>query len=294
MVNCMVQRIIYLNGVRVDEDNARVSILDRGFQFGDSVYEVIRCYNGVPFLLEGHLERLGRSLRELDIPWPQPIDEVRELCAKAARECGPDPSILYLQVTRGVADRAYSPPDGLRPTFVLYCQSYGLRDSSVYSSGISVAILPDIRWHRCDIKTTSLVASVLQKMRAGAAGADDVLVEREGLGVVESGSGNLFVVKNGVITTAPEGRYILSGISRQLVLRLAEEMSIPVVMAFPSRADVFGADEVFITSTTAEVMPVATVDSRVIGSGVPGPVTTAMISAFRAEVTKSTGYAYER
>lgn len=290
----MSERIIYLNGVRVDEENARVSILDRGFQFGDSVYEVVRCYNGVPFLLDGHLERLGRSLRELDIPWPQPLEEVRELCSQAARECGPDPSILYLQVTRGVADRAYSPPDGLKPTFVLYCQPYGVRDLSVYSSGISVAILPDIRWHRCDIKTTSLVASVIQKMRAGATGAADVLVERVGIGVVESGSGNLFVVKNGVITTAPEGRYILSGISRQLVLHLAGEMSIPVVLAFPSRAEVFGADEVFITSTTAEVMPVTTVDSRVIGSGVAGPVTTAIISAFRAQVTKSTGYAYER
>ena len=164
-------------------------------------------------------------------------------------------------------------------------------ETSVYAVQI-VALLPDIRWHRCDIKMSLVAAS--QKMRAGATGAADVLVERVGIGVVESGSGNLFVVKNGVITTAPEGRYILSGISRQLVLHLAGEMSIPVVLAFPSRAEVFGADEVFITSTTAEVMPVTTVDSRVIGSGVAGPVTTAIISAFRAQVTKSTGYAYER
>ncbi len=293
-VNRMSERIIYLNGVRVDEENARVSILDRGFQFGDSVYEVIRCYNGVPFLLEGHLDRLGRSLGELYIPWPQQRAEIAKLCIQAARECGPDPSILYLQVTRGVADRAYSPPSDLKPTFVLYCQPYCGRDCSAYTSGISVAILPDIRWHRCDIKTTSLVASVLQKMRAAAAGAEDVLVDREGLGVVESGSGNLFVVKNGIITTAPEGRYILSGISRQLVLRLADEMSIPVILAYPSRADVFGADEAFITSTTAEVMPVTRVDSHLIGRGVPGPITTALISAFRAEVTRSTGYSYER
>ena len=132
-VNRMSERIIYLNGVRVDEENARVSILDRGFQFGDSVYEVIRCYNGVPFLLEGHLDRLGRSLGELYIPWPQQRAEIAKLCIQAARECGPDPSILYLQVTRGVADRAYSPPSDLKPTFVLYCQPHCLRDSSAYA-----------------------------------------------------------------------------------------------------------------------------------------------------------------
>lgn len=286
----MSRRVIYLNGSSVDEDSARVSILDRGFQFGDSVYEVIRCYNGVPFLLDEHLERLSRSLSELGIPSPRPLDKVRELCAEAARECGKNPSILYMQITRGVANRSYSPPSGLTPTWVLYCEEQCLRDQSVYISGVSAVILPDIRWLRCDIKTTSLVASVFQKMRARGMNADDVLVEREGLGVVESGSGNLFVVKNGRLTTAPEGRFILTGISRQLVLRLAEDMDLEVDLAYPARADVYGADEVFITSTTAEVLPVATVDSRDIGAEVPGPITSRMLQAYRSEVTRITGY----
>jgi D-alanine transaminase len=293
MVSNMSRKTIYLNGTRVQEDAARVSIFDRGFQFGDSVYEVVRCYNGVPFLLDEHLERLARSLRELGIKPIQSLADVRELCIRASHEHGTDPSILYLQITRGAADRTYSPPPGLTPTFVLYCQDEPVRDGQMYRKGIHVAVLEDIRWHRCDIKSTSLVASVLQKMRAASLDADDVLMERRGLGVVESGSGNLFVVKDGCIVTAPEGDYILTGTARGLVLKLAPQLSIAARLEFLSKADVYGADEVFITSTTAEVLPVCRVDSCVIGNGVPGPITQRILKAYRAEVERVTNYRYE-
>jgi len=289
----MSNKTVYLNGKKVSEDAARVSIFDRGFQFGDSVYEVIRCYNGVPFLLDEHLERLERSLGELKIPLPNPIDEIRDLCTQVAREHGTAPSVLYIQISRGVADRSYMPPPGLVPTFVIYCEDMPIADKRLYSEGIAVAVLKDIRWLRCDIKTTSLVASVVQKMNAAARGAEDVLMEREGVGVVESGSGNLFVVKNRCITTAPEGEFILSGTSRGLVLRLAKELSIPVKLAFLQKAEVYGADEVFITSTTAEVLPVCRVDSVRIGDGFPGPITRRLLSAYRAEVARVTNYKYE-
>lgn len=293
MVKSMCRKTIYLNGNRVDEDAARISIFDRGFQFGDSVYEVVRCYNGVPFLLDEHLERLARSLRELGIRPPQPLADMRELCIKASQEHGTDPSMLYLQITRGTADRTYSPPPGITPTFVLYCQDEPVRDPRMYQMGIPVAVLKDIRWLRCDIKSTSLVASVLQKMNAATLDADDVLMEREGLGVVESGSGNLFIVKDGCMMTAPEGDYILSGTARGLVLKLAQELSIAIRLAFPSRADVYGADEVFITSTTAEVLPVRSVDSCLIADGVPGPIAQSILRAYREEVERVTNYRYE-
>lgn len=289
----MRSKTIYLNGQRVAEDAARISIFDRGFQFGDSVYEVIRCYNGVPFLLDEHLSRLERSLRELSIDLPQPMSEIRDLCVKAAREQGRSPSVLYIQITRGVADRSYSPPSGLVPTFVLYCEDKPVTAERVYAEGISVAVLEDIRWLRCDIKSTSLVASVFQKMSAAAKGADDVLLERAGVGVVESGSGNLFVVKDGCITTAPEGNLILSGTSRALVLQLARGLSIPIKLAVPQTAEIYSADEVFITSTTAEVLPVCRVDSVRIADGTPGPISRRLLRAYRAEVTRETNYHYE-
>ncbi len=293
-VNDMSRKTIYLNGERVSEDRACVSIFDRGFQFGDSVYEVIRCYNGVPFLLDEHLDRLSRSLDQLGMALPRSLSDMQELCKRVAREHGLEPSVLYMQVTRGVADRSYLPPENLTATWVVYCETHRMRERRVYAQGISAAILPDIRWLRCDIKTTSLVASVLQKMRASSMEADDVLVEREGLGVVESGSGNLFVVKDGSLTTAPEGTFILSGTARRLTLKLAQEMGIEVRFAHPSRDQVYGADEVFITSTTAEVLPVSRIDAVSIGGGEPGPVTCRLMEAYRAEVTKVTGYQYER
>lgn len=293
MVNCMCEKTIYLNGQRVTEDAARVSIFDRGFQFGDSAYEVIRCYNGVPFLLDEHLCRLERSLRELSIDPPQSMGEIRNLCVRAAREQGKSPSVLYIQITRGVANRSYAPPAGLVPTFVLYCEDKPIAVASTYVEGISASVFKDIRWLRCDIKSTSLAASVLRKMDAAARDTDDVLMERDGLGVVESGSGNLFVVKDGCITTAPEGEFILSGTSRGLVLRLAKKLSIPVRLAFAQRADIYNADEVFVTSTTAEVLPVCKVDSISIASGMPGPITRRLLNAYRAEVSRLTDFHYE-
>lgn len=267
----MSGEIVYLNGDYLPAAEAKVSVFDRGFLFGDSVYEVIPFYRGVGFRLPQHLARLERSLRALDIRVQQ--DWTAVLNGLVQRNGGGNLS-AYLQVTRGSSGRRSAACDlHMEPTLFACCNP--IRD--IYAAGpeaipeFRVILTEDLRWHRCDIKATNLLPNILVLQQARAAGADEALMVRDGV-LTEGGSSNLFVVKCGVLYTPRLASGILGGTTRELVLELAETAGIPWREADLTRADLFAADEVWISSSTRAVVPVVAVDDRPVGGGTRGPL----------------------
>lgn len=275
--------IAYVNGRFGPLVDAVVSVEDRGFQFGDGVYEVIRTYHGRPFCLEAHLQRLERSAQALRLStghtpaqWTSLIDEGLRLSQF------PDTKI-YLQVTRGQAPRDHPFPNDLAPTTVLTFRELCPLEASIRQVGVSAITIDDMRWGRCDIKSVNLLANVLARQRAKEAGAFEAILVRDGL-VTEGSVSNVAVVRNGGIQTAPEGNRILSGVTRALVLELAKKEGLPVSEAFVSREDMLTASEVFLTGTTVEVLSVVRVDGQVIGNGSPGVVSRLLSARWNALV----------
>jgi D-alanine transaminase len=267
-------RIVHVNGEWLPEDQAKVSVFDRGFLMADGVYEVTSVLGGKLIDFPGHCARLHRSLGELDMDAPCDDDTLlalhRELIARNNLVDG----LVYLQVTRGApADRDFAyPPAGTRPTIVLFTQSKpGLADSPLARTGIKVISIPDIRWGRRDIKTVQLLYPSMGKMMAKAAGADDAWMVQDGA-VTEGTSNNAYIVKDGRIITRHLGDEILHGITRAAVLRVAREAQMKVEERAFTLAEAAAADEAFITSASMFVMPVVALDGAPIGAGSPGPV----------------------
>lgn len=281
--------IAYVNGAFVSLAEARVSIEDRGFQFGDGVYEVIRCYRGTPFALESHLERLERSALGIDLPLHEGLTRLAELAREALERSAYVEAILYVQVTRGWAPRNHPFPEQARPTLVMTVRQAKPISPDTVSAGVSVVTARDERWLRCDIKSTDLLPNVLAKEKAKRAGALEAVLIRDGGRVTEGASTNVYAVKDGVVHTAPKGPWILTGVTRTIVLRLVREQGISVSEDFFPPELLVTADEVFITSTTLEVMPVVRVDGRLVGSGRPGPIASSLGAAYSAEVARSVG-----
>lgn len=267
------QRYVFLNDDWVAPSDAAVSFEDRGFQLGDGVYEVVRVYDGVPFALEAHLDRLARSARELELPLPMAKGSLADLVRLAPARRGLDEAQVYIQVTRGAAPRVHHFPEDIQSTVVVYASEARVYAPEVYEKGLQAIVVPDERWLRCDIKSILLLPNGIAKERARRAGAIEALLEREGIGMTEGSSSNLFIVKDGRLLTAPAGRYILQGITRDIVLDLARTDGLSVEERFFSREELLGADEVFVTSTNMEVLPINAIDGAVVGSGRPGPVT---------------------
>ncbi|KEA64567.1 D-alanine aminotransferase [Marinobacterium lacunae] len=276
----MAEGIVYLNGEFVPASEAKVSVFDRGFLFGDSVYEVIPFYRGVGFRLEQHLKRLRHSLSALRIPlekeWQGVLDEL-------VRRNGGGNVSVYLQITRGNAGRRTPVYDEhMTPTVFACCSP--IRD--IYAAGadniagIRVIVTTDLRWHRCDIKANGLLPNILVLQQAREAGADEALMIRDGV-LTEGGSSNLFMVSNGVIYTPRLSSEILGGTTRELVLELAREAGIPLQEADLSYEQLLGADEVWISSSTRAVLPVLEVDGQQIGEGGKGPLWLRMYELFR-------------
>ncbi|PTQ54685.1 MAG: D-alanine aminotransferase [Hydrogenibacillus schlegelii] len=268
----------YWNGEILPLDAVRVSPLDRGFVFGDGVYEVIRLYGGRLFYADRHWARLARSLQALSIaPAPDPAaleDALRQLIAKDGVEDG----IAYVQVTRGAAPRTHAfPAPPVAPSVLAYVQPIP-RPASIDRGGRAV-LYPDLRWQRVDIKSVNLLGNVLAKQHAVEAGADEAILHRDGL-ITEGSSSNIFIVKKGIAFTHPATNAILNGITRQLVLELMGELGLPVVERPFSIEALWEADEVFITSTINEVTPIVAVDGIPIAGGKIGPWTAAVRAAF--------------
>jgi D-alanine transaminase len=263
--------IACVNGRFSSLADAVVSIEDRGFQFGDGVYEVIRTYRGQPFAIDEHLSRLGRSAQALNLPSGCAREQWISLIQEGLRLSRFPETKIYLQITRGQAPRDHPFPASSTPTTVLtFCELHPL-DASVRKAGVEAISMDDIRWGRCDIKSVNLLANVLARQRAKEAGVFEAILVREGA-VTEGSVSNVMVVRNGTIQTAPEGHKILSGVTRAIVLELARKENIPVAEAFVTREELLAASEVFLTGTTVEVLPVVRVDGHAIGTGLPGPV----------------------
>ncbi|MFM9329496.1 D-amino-acid transaminase [Paenibacillus mesotrionivorans] len=255
-----------------DYQDATIHPDDRGYYFGDGIYEVFRIYNGRLFQEDAHLVRLARSAAELRIPLPYGLPEITGLMYKLLEEDPVEEGILYLQITRGAAPRGHAfPPEGTQPVLTAYCKPLP-RNRDKITGGIRIVSVPDIRWLRCDIKTLNLLGNVLAKQEAVERGADEAVLHRSGT-VTECSSSNIMMVKDGTLWTHPADNLILPGITRQVVLEQARTVGIPVQEAVFSLEELYSADEVLITGTTTEVTPVILIDETPIAGGQPGPIT---------------------
>ena len=258
---------------------ARVSIEDRGFQFGDGVYEVLRVYRGRIFHLEDHLGRLEQSARAIGLSMVYSRVRWRKILTQAHARCGFPEAKLYIQITRGQAPRDHAFPRRDRPSVIVTARRMNPLDPGLYQKGVSVITLPDNRWGRCDIKSVNLLPNVMAKEKARAAGVFEALFVREGM-VVEGSSCNIFAVIKGWIVAPPLGPAILPGITRNLVMGLARKTSDPLVEEEITLEEFLSAEEAFLTGTTIEVLPVVRVDGLLIGTGKPGKLTRRLQQQF--------------
>jgi D-alanine transaminase len=274
--------IIYLNGSYIPSERAQLSALDRGFVFGDGVYEVWRVVNGRLFEAERHRERLERGLRELRIGPPDGADAdgLRAIADRLLRENGlvEGHATFYVQVTRGVAPRTHHfPPTGTRPTIFAYAAPLKANHQD-RRNGARAITQPDVRWLRCDIKTVQLLPNVLAKQAAVEAGALEAIFVRDGV-VTEGTHSNFFAVLNGELRTHPRNNLILPGVTRDIVLELAREQGIPVREEAVRANELRTCEELFFTGTTTDVLPVVKVDDFTVGKGRPGPIAAALYEA---------------
>ncbi len=275
---------VYLNGQYLSKDDAFISPDDRGFLFGDSIYEVTRWYGGYFFDLPGHADRFRRSLKETRIEWDD-ADKFEQISLDLIHrnDLGSECAIVYFQVTRGVAPRNHAFPDPpVKPTVYGYARRHSI-NTLACERGVNMWLTPDPRWNRCDIKSTALLANVMPYQEAHDRGCAEVCFVREGL-VTEGAHSNIFFVKNDAIHTHPESNYILSGITRSNILSAARENGISVIEeAVP--ADMLSyMHEAFFANTTGEIVPVLKIGDQVIGSGTPGPVTKNIQRLFRDKI----------
>lgn len=269
--------IAYLNGSWQPIEEARVSVLDRGFMFGDGVYEVIPVYRGKTFAEDQHLARLANSLNELHIAMPMVEEAWRELFAEAIERGEEDEAILYVQVTRGVATSRTHIYETGGPTVLVTVSPRPIRKVSDH---FRMVTKPDFRWGRGDLKVISLAANSLLKNEAISEGYDDALLIRDGK-VTEASSSNIFVVKDGVIATPVANNFLLHGVTRAQVMTLAKQNGLPLEERDVDEAELLAADEVWITSTSIEVWPVVSINGETIGKGEAGLLYQKMYQLFQ-------------
>lgn len=282
-----MSRTVYVNGQYLPEEEATVSIFDRGFLMADGVYEVTTVLDGKLISFDGHAVRLERSLNELEMAAPCSKEELLEIHRELVRVNEIEEGLVYLQVTRGAADRDFAYPEGVAPTIVLFTQNKpGLVNSAAAQKGFKVISIDDIRWGRRDIKTVQLLYPSMGKMMAKAAGCDDAWLVEDGF-VTEGTSNNAYIVKGNKIITRNLSNDILHGITREAVLRFAREAQMEVVERPFTIEEAQGADEAFITSASAFVMPVVEVDGATLGDGTPGAATKRLREIYIDESRKS-------
>ena len=277
--------MIYLNGEWMPIEQAKIPVLDRGFIFGDGVYEVIPSYSGHPFRLREHLVRLQSSLEAVRIANPYDLDRWESLvCEVVAKNPWEDQGV-YLQVTRGVAPRDHAFPKGVTPTVFMMANQLVTPPQSLRERGVAAITVPDNRWLRCEIKSISLLANCLLRQAAVDAGAAESVLLRDGM-LTEGSASNIFLAKNGVIITPPKSNFILPGITYDVVIELARTNGLPLEIRQVSEAELRSADELWLTSSTKEVLPISTLDARPVGhgesAGKPGPVAARMNQLYQA------------
>lgn len=274
--------LLYYNGQFVERSTVHIDIEDRGYQFGDGIYEVIRVYHGKPFYLKEHLTRFFRSAKELHISLPFTKEEIHHSLLQLVQKNGLDHGNIYIQATRGVAPRNHAFPSDTKAITLAYTIS-SARPLEALQQGVQVITAEDIRWLRCDIKSLNLLGAVLAKQKAVDANCFEAILIRDQV-VTEGSSTNVFFVKEEKLYTHPANQHILHGITREIVLELARQLNIPVVFQALPEDDLAEVEECFLTGTTTEVCPVVEIDGKPVGSGKPGPITRKLQQAFEKEI----------
>ena len=267
-----MSRIVYVNGEYLPEEDAKISVFDRGFLFADAVYEVSAVVGGKLIDNDLHLKRLARSMNELGITPPGTAEEIEAIQKEVLRRNDLHEGLLYLQVTRGAADRDFAFPKDATPSLVMFTQKKSLTDVAAAEKGIAIITVPDIRWKRRDIKTVALLPASMAKQAAVEAGASDAWLVEDGH-VTEGSSNNAFIVTaDGKIVTRQLGTEILHGITRKAVMAMAAKENLEVEERAFTPEEAYEAREAFFTSASGFVMPIVKIDGHILGNGVPGPV----------------------
>lgn len=271
--------LLYLNGEIVDDSEAKVSINDRGFVFADGIYEVIRIFDGKPFELERHLDRLQRSANALRLTLDPSTEQIVTIVDDLIARNGTGQGQIYIQITRGVAPRNPGIPSGVTPTTLIAVRPAPLPPAEVLKNGGAAVTVPDDRWARCDVKVVGLTANVLARTKAVDVGAYEAIFVRDGY-VTDAASCNVFAVFGTTLMTAPCTNYILWGVTRAVTLDLAREDGIDVQETSFRVEELREADEIFVTGTLSGIVPIVSLDGAVVGSGRVGPVTRRLMELY--------------
>ena len=275
-------QIVYLNGKFVALGDAKISVLDRGFIYGDGVYELVPVYGREPFRLPHHLARLARSLAGIGLANPYSNEKwesvIRELVSKQSfADQG-----VYFQITRGVAKRDHSFPKDVAPTIYMMSNPLPIPTREQVDQGVAVVTADDNRWHRCDLKTISLLGNVLMRQLATDAGAVETVMFRDGF-LTEASASNVLIVKDGTIVVPPKDNHILPGVTYDATMEFARDAGIPLAVRPVSKSEALAADEMWLSSSTKEVLAITTVDGQPFAGGKPGPVFRKLWAVFQAK-----------
>jgi len=280
--------MVFLNGKFLPIDEARVPVLDRGFIFGDGVYELIPVYSRAPFRMDDHLARLERSLGAVRIKNPYTREKWREIILQLVAQQPWEDQAVYFQVTRGVAKRDHAFPAGVEPTVFVMCNPLVNPPRELVEKGGSAVSAVDNRWLRCDIKSISLIGNCLLRQVSADAGAQETILFRDGK-LTEASASNVFIVKRGVLASPPKSNLILPGITYDVVTEIAQAGKIPLEFRDITEAEVRNADEVWVTSSSKEILAIVTLDGKPVGDGKPGPLfkrAYALYQEFKAKVMR--------
>lgn len=270
----------FINGTFTSAEQATLNVEDRGTLFGDGVYEFTRCYiDGHPFQLREHMQRFANSAAAIDLEIPYSKEEIKAIVQELLAKSGFKQASLYFQLTRGSYPRTHNFPKVIKPNFFIIARELDPEPSQVMSEGLKAIMLPDERWSRCDIKSLNLLPNIMAKEKAVRQGAYEAILYRDH-GVTEATSSSVFSVFDNVLYTTPPGPWVLPGITSNTLLELAKEEGYSVEFAFIPKERLYEADELFITSSRYDIVPITQLDETVIGSGKPGSVTTALKKIF--------------
>jgi branched-chain amino acid aminotransferase len=284
--------MVNVNGRMLDQQHAVISVFDHGFLYGEGIYEVLRTYDGVPFLFDRHMRRLrtSASMLRLDVPLSDAEFEARSYDTMAAAGLGPRGQEAYIRivVTRGIGEITYDPTACPDPSIVIIAKPHVDAPASAYTDGVMVSLVGILRNHPGSvnpiIKSNNLLNNALGSQEAFRRGAFEGIMRNYRGEIAECTTANVFIVKDGVAATPPLEAGLLAGITREFLFEVARETDVPMREQVMHDADLFGADEAFLTSTTREVVPIVRIDDRVVGTGRPGPITRRLLDAFRVRV----------
>ncbi|RBO91889.1 D-amino-acid transaminase [Pseudochrobactrum asaccharolyticum] len=281
-----MSRIVYVNGAYVPEEEAKISVFDRGFVFGDGIYEVSAVIDGKLVDNDAHMARLGRSLKMIDVPAPMSDEDIIAMQNELIKRNNLTEGVVYMQITRGAADRDFVYSKDMTPSLVAYTQVKNLTASAAQKNGIAIHVVEDIRWQRRDIKTVMLLAQVLAKQEATAHGCQDAWMQEDGY-ITEGASSSAFIItEDGTLIVRPNSNAILPGCTRIAMLKIAEEQNLKVEDRRFTLEEAFKAKEAFQTSASGFVTPVVKIAGTVIADGKPGPITRSLQEKY-IEVAKA-------